>query len=228
MTAPVEEIRRALAALFDPGQVVELRVLNVGGKDKNTASGYFDDHDVLADQAARCDGKGSGVYVVLNEINPALLARRANRIEQWAKLTTADHDVIRRRWLPVDFDCIRPAGISTTDAEHDEAIDRARDCAEKLTAEGWPTPLLADSGNGAHLLYPIDLPNDEASLTFVRSALEAINGEFGDERVKVDLKNFNAARIWKLYGTLARKGDDTPDRPHRRAHLLELMEVGDA
>lgn len=224
----MEEIRHTLAVLFNPGQVVELRVLHVGGKDKNTTSGYFDDHHLLAETAARCDGKGTGVYVVLNQIDPALLARRANRVEPWAKLTTADHDVIRRRWLPVDFDCVRPAGISATDAEHGAALERAQECAEKLTAEGWPTPVFADSGNGAHLLYPIDLPNDDAATTFVRSTLEAINAEFGDDRVKVDLKNFNAARIWKLYGTLARKGDDTPDRPHRRAHLLELMEVGDA
>ena len=33
---------------------------------------------------------------------------------------------------------------------------------------------------------------------------------------------FNAARIWKLYGTICRKGDSTEDRPHRVAKLLEV------
>lgn len=216
-----DEIHRALDVLFDPGQVVELRVLHVTGKTKNTASGYFDDLDALAEAAAQWDGRGTGVYVVLNEINPALLARRANRVEQWATLTTADHDIIRRRWLPVDFDYVRPAGISATDAEHDAALNRARQCAAALR-DDWPRGLLGDSGNGGHLLYPIDLPNDDDALAFVRSSLEGLNARFGDEQIKVDGKNFNAARIWKLYGTLARKGDDTPQRPHRRSRLLEV------
>jgi len=32
---------------------------------------------------------------------------------------------------------------------------------------------------------------------------------------------FNPARIWKLYGTVSRKGDSIPERPHRLARILE-------
>jgi hypothetical protein len=38
----------------------------------------------------------------------------------------------------------------------------------------------------------------------------------------VDTANANPARIWKLYGTCSRKGDHTPERPHRRARLLSV------
>ena len=43
-----------------------------------------------------------------------------------------------------------------------------------------------------------------------------------DDHVSVDTGNYNAARIWKLYGTLARKGDSVPKigRVHRRAHIM--------
>ena len=51
----------------------------------------------------------------------------------------------------------------------------------------------------------------------VASDLDAL---FSDERVTVDTANFNAARIWKLYGTVSRKGDSTPERPHRRSRIL--------
>ena len=44
----------------------------------------------------------------------------------------------------------------------------------------------------------------------------------------VDLKVFNAARIWKLYGTVARKGHDMNDRPHRAARLVEVPEAVEA
>ena len=30
------------------------------------------------------------------------------------------------------------------------------------------------------------------------------------------------ARITKLYGTMTRKGDHTPERPHRRSRILEI------
>ena len=43
---------------------------------------------------------------------------------------------------------------------------------------------------------------------------------FSDDAVTVDTANHNAARIWKLYGTMSRKGDSTPTRPHRRAAIL--------
>jgi hypothetical protein len=40
--------------------------------------------------------------------------------------------------------------------------------------------------------------------------------------VKVDVTCANAARIWKAYGTVARKGDSIPGRPHRRSQILEV------
>lgn len=43
---------------------------------------------------------------------------------------------------------------------------------------------------------------------------------FSDDRVSINTVNFNAARIWKLYGTVTRKGDNIPDRPHRRSRII--------
>ena len=36
---------------------------------------------------------------------------------------------------------------------------------------------------------------------------------------------FNAARIVKAYGTVARKGDDIPERPHRLSRILESRQA---
>jgi len=216
---PRDEILAALGVLFRADQVVELRAPNYP-RGNATAAGYFNDAEALAAFALELSGKAPGVYVTLNEINPALLARIRNRVEPWAKQTTADADVIRRRWLPLDFDPVRPAGISSTDAEHEAALERARECRQWLKGQGWPDPIFADSGNGAHLLYRIDLPNDEAAKARVDFCLKALAAEFNDEAVKVDTTVGNAARIIKLYGTLAAKGDGTADRPHRLARIL--------
>jgi len=214
------EIVRAVETLSDPGDVVELRAIKNG----STAAGYFDDTGILSREAAKLDEQGFTVYITANPTNPALLSRAANRIKRPLKETTSDRDVLRRRWLLVDFDPVRPAGVSSTDKEKEAAFGRAREVYGALRRRGWPEPVAADSGNGAHLLYAVDLPNDADSLGLVRRVLEALSFKFSDGRVTVDTSTSNAARIWKLYGTTARKGDSTEDRPHRPSRLLKVPE----
>jgi hypothetical protein len=158
-------------------------------------------------------------------VNPALLARSSNKYAVNVKITTSDQDITRRTWLPIDFDPVRPSGVSSTEAEHEAALKRAQQVRAWLREQGWSEPIYADSGNGAHLLYPIELLNDDASRDHVKSCLEVLDGLFSDEKVQVDTTTFNAARIWKMYGTLACKGESTTDRPHRLAQILEIPEV---
>ena len=216
------EILRVCQVLFAPGQVAELRALDAVTREwrrPHTVSGYFDDWEKLAATAMTIQARG--VYVTLNPVNPALLARANNRVRDMkaGEAATSDTDISVRRWLPIDCDPVRPSGISATEAEHDLALARAREIRAYLQAQGWPEPLLADSGNGAHLLYRVELPVDDGGL--VEKALAALAFRFTDELVVVDQKNFNPARIWKLYGTLAAKGDPTPERPHRLSRLVE-------
>jgi hypothetical protein len=91
-----------------------------------------------------------------------------------------------------------------------------------LLSEGTPPMVEADSGNGAHLLLPCDLPNNKDSARVVRGFLEFLSEKFSDAMVKVDRVNWNADRITKAYGTMARKGPDTPERPHRQSAILLL------
>jgi len=215
----------SVARITGPGQVVEVRALT----DQYTHSGYFSDPAALVRAVEPLDADSSvhGIYVTLNEVNPALLSRRANRIKMRLgkkDSTTSDADILRRRWLPVDIDPLRPSGVSSTDEEHGLALAKADEVARWITGLSFPDPVRADSGNGAHLLYRIDLPNDEAATALVKSCLATLDALFSDERVSVDTANFNAARIWKLYGTVSRKGDNTPERPHRRSRILSAPE----
>lgn len=214
------EIRRALAILA-PFGVFEIRApkARLNGSRPGTAAGYFDNHDDAAKVAAKLSGRAPGVYITLNPIIPALLARAANRIDR-AERTTGDAEITARRWLLLDFDPVRPAGISSSDPEHAAALERALACQAWLDSQDWPAPVYADSGNGAHLLYRIDLPNDDDAKKLLEAVLKTLAGRFDDDRVKVDTGVFNASRISKLYGTEARKGDPLPDRPHRIARIL--------
>ena len=76
-------------------------------------------------------------------------------------------------------------------------------------------------------------------MQIVKDILEAAAARFGGRNtpaglpsVKVDTSVFNASRITKLYGTVARKGHGIPGRPIRRSklvyvpHYLEPAEDG--
>ena len=220
-----EEIIRALTTWFQPGDVFEIRALNAQTAESmrpHTASGYFEyDHIAKAADAIGKLRNYSGVYVIINPVIPDLLARACNRLTR-LDTTTSDADIVCRRWFLVDCDAVRKSGISSTDEEHQAALDKAKEIRSFLTEDGWPEPILLDSGNGAQMTYRIDLPANDDGLC--KSVLEKIALASSD-KVNVDLTVFNPARLWRLPGTMNRKGDSITQRPHRMAKILEIPEA---
>ena len=224
MTDTLDLILQGIAAMFVETDIVEVRVPKAG-KFK-TISGYFrvGDGALLAEALQKLSGKYDGIYVTLNPCKEALYARAADRLEYRASVTTSDHDIEKRIHLLIDIDPVRPAGVSATDEEIAQARFVTVAVFKHLKSLGWATPLTAKSGNGFHLIYNIDLPNDKESIELVKAVLKALAAQFNTEFAKVDTSVFNAARIVKAYGTLAAKGDSTPDRPHRIAEVTSFSE----
>lgn len=236
MTANKEEIRRALTALIEPDAVTEIRIMGVkDGNYEANYSGYFNDIEKMVDCAAKYSGNAPAVYITLQKCKSALLARSANTLKKQKKqgATTSDLDIEKYCWFPIDCDAVRPAGISSTDEEHEAAIKKSRDIFKYLGQMGWPEPIAADSGNGGHLCYKINVPitkdNSKEVQEIIKLALLALAQKFTDKVVDIDRSVHNPSRIWKLYGTMAKKGDETEDRKHRMAKILyipkEIKEV---
>lgn len=224
MWSGAADARRLFALLApDSGSVVELRALGVRGvRGTGVVSGYFDEVEKFVAAAASLDGRAEGVYATLNPVRPELLARANNRLVEGPRRTTSDDEIVGRRHLLVDADASRPAGISASAEEQEAAIVVAREVVAHLASVGFPAPIAADSGNGAHALYRIDVPADDDGL--VQRVLDALAFRFNTARVKIDTAVANPARICKLYGTVACKGDATPERPHRRSAILLVPE----
>jgi hypothetical protein len=81
--ANLQEIKQAIAVLYEPGQVVEIRALGKSG----TVSGYYNDPEKLAKAVQQLSDGGNfeGVYYTLSPCHDALLAR--------AEKNTLDRDV---------------------------------------------------------------------------------------------------------------------------------------
>jgi hypothetical protein len=203
-TGTADELRRALGILCQEGDTVELRCL----AGRKTFAGWFDDFEVLADEAAKADARAWDVYVTLNPCDTALLARADNEVVEadGKKVpTTSDRDIKRRRWVLVDCDPVRPARVSSTSEEKGRAIERAKAVYRYLRRHGIKMDW-ADSGNGIHLLIPVDLPNDQESRALIEKFLRSLSFKFSDDTVEIDTSTYNAARITKCYGVVARKG----------------------
>src|SRR5262245_26841656 len=145
----VDNALHAIGRLFEPGDVIEIRALNVGGTSDRagvTYSGYFnfENEKAIGDAIRRLDGRAEAIYVVLNRFNPSRLALANNRLQARPRSTTSDPDITLRRWLYIDVDANRPAGISATDEEHEAALQRTVEIREFLRSRAWPEPVSGD------------------------------------------------------------------------------------
>lgn len=210
------ELRKAITQLKPDGDLFEVRIM---GDRIKPISGYFKDVEVLIKAFETVDLRNTNVYITLNAPDEALYSRQqADRLIT-AKQTTSDKEIIRYDWLFIDLDPTRPAGISSTDQELQAASKLAQQIYVYLKNLGFEEPVKAFSGNGYHLLYAIQLNNTEENKHLIEQCLKVLSNMFSNDQVKVDTTNYNPARICKLYGTLAQKGSDTTDRPHRMSHI---------
>lgn len=216
-----KELSKTFSIINPAGENMEIRILNTSS---GTLSGYFNSAEEICNAVRTFDGKYN-IFFTLNTLSPEITARSQDHFTKYSKNTTTDSEIIRRKWILLDFDPVRPAGISSSEEE----LKAAKSCALKvrkyLTKQGFPEPVFALSGNGYHLLYSCDLDNGEKERETIKKVLEVLDQKFGDAKVKVDHANFNAARICKLYGTVSCKGDNTEERPHRRSRIIKVPET---
>ncbi|MBL8822443.1 MAG: hypothetical protein JNJ77_07645 [Planctomycetia bacterium] len=226
--AASRQLAHWLQLFIDKNQVVELRALHVQGRFRPANyAGFFkyDSLPTLAQEALAITKTARGIYFTLNPVRPDLLHRKTNRLTYANTGEQAtDRDVLHRRWLFIDADPIRDAHISATDDEKRHAHEVISRVRESLSNEGWPQPILSDSGNGYHLLYRIDLPVHDRGL--IQATLKHLATRFDNEHVTIDQSVHNPARLCKLPGTWSRKGDASPSRPHRVASILEVPAEG--
>jgi len=196
-------------------------------RDEKALRGFFDDPDQAVEEIKKYDGDQAtiGIFAVLNRIDPDSLKKRHIKIDNriGKGQSTKDQDILRRCWLPIDIDPIRPAGVMATDQEKEAARKAIAWINSLLTSDhDWPDPVVVDSGNGYHDLFRIDLPNDDESKILIRSFFKALNRLLPDDLrgvVEIDEKVHNASRVIKLPSTMVRK-KASEGRPWRRSRIL--------
>lgn len=208
------EIRHWHSVFKRADELFEIRVLG-----DRTWSGYFYDVETAIKALEPFDN--ANIYYSVNEVKGACASREQfNCFRQVKGTATSKVDISHRWWLPIDVDCERPSGVSSTDEEKAKAHRKAQDVFVFLRDNGFSMPVVCDSSSGYHILYPIDMDNTQESEDCIKAFLEILANNFTDESVKIDTVLHDANRILRLSGTYGRKGRSTDERPHRLAKIL--------
>lgn len=220
-----EQIYKWWEVFQNGGQkLCEIRVL---GKNKETYSGYYRDvNNIIRDIEPLSNNDSLQFYFMLNSITPECYDRTQHeRLIKFPKETTKDNNIIGRDFILLDFDPERVPGTGSTEAQLKEAHVVARRVYDYLLQQGFYEPIVSRSGNGYHVTIPIALKNDEESEKLVDRFIKALDMMFSTDAVHVDTSVDNASRICKLYGTYAKKGANTEERPWRMAKIIKVPET---
>lgn len=172
-------------------------------------SGWFNDPSAMMD-VIQAQEEGDNLYTTLNRAEGH---RVLNRFDQYAK-AAKDPEVTKYCRLLFDFDPVRESGPATT-GEMAMAQDRARQFQRYLSGFGFPRPATATSGNGAHLIYRVGVPDVDILHEFLQRLYRILGERHSDDWVDFDVTVRNPAQLTRAYGAINYKGAATPDRPHR-------------
>lgn len=211
------ELRKTIGILKPNGQLFEVRVM---GEGKKPLSGYFKSADQLIKAFDKISLAGQNVYITLHRLKEACYNRHQRDAFKAGATATTDTDVERMEWFFIDVDPVRLSGISSSREELKAAKDVWIQVHNYLKDIGFSEPVSAASGNGYHLLYRIDLDCSPESIKLIENGLKVLSNLFSNDMAKVDVVNKNPSRICKLYGTMAQKGANSEERPHRMSKIL--------
>lgn len=211
-------------------QVTEARLMmkeryHPSKRDKNNrsvylgarAAGFFNDAELLAAEVKPIDegGASKACYVTLHACDPDMLYRTYNEIQNAGEGDlTASSDIIALHAFPIDIDPARVSGISSTEKELADSMKKAIEVQRWFGGRGICS-FRGMSGNGYHvLIYLEPLAATEENIARFEKLGERV-ADFWN----TDSTIYPPGQIWKLYGTWARKGADTPERPHRQSRI---------
>lgn len=227
-----------LSLFVPPGLAVEVRGMDVG-RPGLVVAGYVGPDCPPKVLAAHCrreyarEGQPppSGIYFTPHgRTIPAGMNPKPGVWTAARRPLTEDGDVPARRFLFVDIDRRKTPDtmhLSATDDEKVAAGELADRVQDTMTGLGWSAPLKVDSGNAYHLYYRLSTPQPGGPVADpladpLAILLRLLGEQLNTDAAEIDRKVFNANRITKLPGTMARKGPNTGDRPHRLCQVLSV------
>ena len=200
-------------------------IRNFNGKTQ-TVGGVFSNVGNLINAIESAVGGNVNWYFVFNEIDSPVLKNKVvfNENNECLKILKngggiADGDIVKRRWVMLDFDPIRKSNTSSTEQQLEKARQVAQRVWEFLFYNGFSNYVGCLSGNGYHIMLPCEMVANEQTDRLVKDFIKVISMLFSTQDVEIDIAVSNRSRLTKLYGTLAMKGENSELTPHRLSRI---------
>ena len=209
-------VREHLSLLNSCGiRFVEIRALPSQNTNKKIYSKIFptSDPEQVVNFISQEKLEFGTVYTTFNEFD-------STKIKKGEALK--DAQITNVRFFYVDLDPERIANTSSTDKEKERAYQLKDKIVDYLVETGIKTIIQFDSGNGYGLLIPVETGVTSEVKQLQKSFLSILHKRFSNNHVHVDTSVYNPARIAKLLGTPAIKGENSQERPHRLSELLSV------
>lgn len=213
-----EQIYKWWSIFHDEGEITEIR--SFGG---TTFSGYYKDIDNAIRDIEILESKpDQQIYFITNAIREDCYGRaQRERLIMKPKNTTNDEEIVGRKWIMIDLDPKRASGVNSSNQELEYAHKKAVAVYKFLRDNGFNDPVVCMSGNGYHLMYACRIGVSQETDLLIERFINALAMLFTDEQVDVDKKCKNRARLSKVYGTTAKKGANSDDRPWRTSYIVK-------
>lgn len=207
---PFDGAPLSLRALKPKGSRANLFPLNITYRPDAYSSSEALQRAFEAD-ALRLNSEGYNIYCVMNRIREDFPEREAVK----------DADISDRTMLLIDIDRVGDTSCPATDDEINAAFELGDSVSQHLANLSFSQPHRVHSGNGLHLYYHVKPePETDVVRASVESLLKGLATQFNNKVVGIDTSVFNASRITKVIGTIARKGEESAGRVFRMAKLL--------
>ena len=196
--------------------------------------GYFDSAEMLESSLALLEDNVT-LYFNAQSIDEEYLAKipynQFGVIQKGGGLK--DDSVTKVKYIVVDIDVLSRNESSkdennkllATPEENAGAVQLAKEISACLTDYGFTGVGVCNSGNGAYVIIPMKTTSNVASaVDYTVRFVTTLGKNFNRDIYAVDSKVCNEARIFKLPGSLSRKGKATEDIPYRHAEVVEPVD----
>jgi putative DNA primase/helicase len=228
-----------------PSGFVRPRIIGSWGEKDAISTGSFtpDRYGYLAKLLLHeSDQKAEAVCLVYSRADDRFLGCAKNELRNCTPNNPAetDADIVEDDIVRIDCDPVRPPNCCATVEEKEAAWQVACEVADYLLAHDFPCPAIVDSGNGYHVIVragskvlPVGEAYEEAKKRGCQPQklfLDGLNAKFGTgagRPVKIDSKVGNGSHPMRVPETINRKGNSTPERPHRKAQVVTYGDLED-
>jgi hypothetical protein len=203
---------------FAGGGVREIAALLPDG---TLVSGCVDNADAADAAIAALGDKPRGVYITNNRVATLPVGRMLNPARLTCGFRVKNTDMEPRYVnLLFDYDAGQPKGVMSTDAELQVALDQAQSDREWLRSRSGLRLPYGISGSGVQMRPCVNLEATPENIRLVARTLAALKRRSSC----IDVGRHALNQLGRYFGTMNRKGANSPERPWRMATVLEAGE----